>query len=132
MLTYLTTTRPDIAYVVHVVSQFMHAPCTNHFFAILRIIRYLRGTLHHGLLFSSHSLPILSAYFDAEWANVTNCKPTTGFLLFLGDSLISWKSKKQYVVYRFNVESEYWALVDTTFEIIWLHQLLLDLGAQQS
>jgi len=52
-LMYLTVTRPDIAYAVHIVSQFMAAPRTIHFTAVLRILRYVKGTLGHGLQFSS-------------------------------------------------------------------------------
>ena len=54
-LIYLTVTRPDISYAVHVVSQFMTAPRSPHYAAILRILRYLKGTIFDGLHFSSHS-----------------------------------------------------------------------------
>ncbi|KAA0048580.1 putative mitochondrial protein [Cucumis melo var. makuwa] len=54
-LIYLTVTRPDIAYVVHIISQFMAAPRTIHFTVVLRILRYVKGTLGHGLQFSSQS-----------------------------------------------------------------------------
>jgi hypothetical protein len=52
-LVYLTVTRPDISYAVHIVSQFMAAPRSLHYAAVLRILRYLKGTLFHGLHFSS-------------------------------------------------------------------------------
>ena len=52
-LIYLTVTRPNISYAVHIVSQFMAAPCSLHYAAVLRILRYLKGTLFHGLHFSS-------------------------------------------------------------------------------
>lgn len=129
MLTYLTITRPDIAHAVHVVSQFMATPRSIHYAAILRIIRYLRGTLHRGLLLSSSSLPTLIAYSDADWAgDVTDRRSTTGYLIFLGNSLISWKSKKQDTVSRSSAESEYRALADTTAEVLWLRRLLVDFG----
>ncbi|KAA0058546.1 putative mitochondrial protein [Cucumis melo var. makuwa] len=67
-LIYLTVTRPDIAYAVHIVSQFMAAPRTVHFTAVLRILRYIKGTLGHGLQFSSQSSLVLSGYSDADWA----------------------------------------------------------------
>ena len=54
-LQYLTMTRPDIAYVVHVVSQFMHAPCTSHLHAVKCIFKYLQGTSDHGLFFGVNS-----------------------------------------------------------------------------
>ncbi|GKV09608.1 hypothetical protein SLEP1_g21081 [Rubroshorea leprosula] len=89
-LVYLTMTRPDIAYAVHVVSQFMAAPCSTHYAAILRIIRYVKGTLFHGLYFSAHSSLVLRAYSDANWAgDLTDRRSTTGYCLFLSNSLIS-------------------------------------------
>ncbi|GKV24261.1 hypothetical protein SLEP1_g33893 [Rubroshorea leprosula] len=87
---YLTTTCPDIAYAVHIVSQFMAAPRSTHYAAVLCIIRYVKGTLFHGLHFSAKSFPMLRAYSDADWAcDPSDCRSTTGYCLFLGNSLIS-------------------------------------------
>ena len=52
-LIYLTVTRLDLAYAVHLVSQFMFAPRSTHYAAVLRILRYIKGTLFHGLRFSA-------------------------------------------------------------------------------
>ena len=52
-LIYLTVTRPDLAYTVHLVSQFMSAPRSTHYVAVLRILWYIKGTLFHGLHFST-------------------------------------------------------------------------------
>ncbi|XP_022853643.1 uncharacterized protein LOC111375086 [Olea europaea var. sylvestris] len=88
-LVYLTITRPDIAYAIHIVSQIVSAPTTS-------------------LLFPSTSSLVLRAYSDADWAsNPIDRKSTTGFCIFLGDSLITWKSKKQTVVSRSSTEAEY-------------------------
>jgi hypothetical protein len=89
-LVYLTITRPDIAYVVHVVSQFVASPTTVHWAAVLRIMRYLRGTVFQSLLLSSTSSLELRAYSDADHgSDPTDRKSVTGFCIFLGDSLIS-------------------------------------------
>ncbi|TYK10332.1 Retrovirus-related Pol polyprotein from transposon TNT 1-94 [Cucumis melo var. makuwa] len=131
-LIYLTVTHPDIAYVVHIVSQFMAAPRTIHFTVVLRILRYVKGTLGHGLQFSSQSSLVLSGYFDADWAgDPTDRRSTTGYCFYLGDSLISWRSKKQSVVSRSSTESEYRALADATTELLWLRWLLADMGVPQ-
>uniref|UniRef100_A0A151UDQ7 Retrovirus-related Pol polyprotein from transposon TNT 1-94 n=1 Tax=Cajanus cajan TaxID=3821 RepID=A0A151UDQ7_CAJCA len=132
-LIYLTVTRTNIAYVVHLVSQFMCAPRSTHFAAVLRIIIYIKGTIFHGLHYSVDSPLILRAYLDADWGgDPTDRRSVTGFCIFLGDSLISWRSKKQQLVARSSTEAEYRAMADTTSEIVWIRWLLGDLGFPQS
>ena len=65
-LVYLTVTRPDIAYAVHLVSQFLSSPRSTHFAAVLRILIYVKGTIFHGLHFSSSSSLDLQCYCDAD------------------------------------------------------------------
>ncbi|XP_062102655.1 uncharacterized mitochondrial protein AtMg00810-like [Humulus lupulus] len=128
-LVYLTITRPDIAYAVHIVSQFVASPTTVHWATVLRILRYLRGTKFQSLLFPSTSTLEFRAYSDANWGgDCTDRKSITGFCIFLGDSLISWKSKKQIVVSRSSTEAEYRAMASTTAKIVWLRWLLADMG----
>ncbi|KAL5788005.1 hypothetical protein ACOSP7_004954 [Xanthoceras sorbifolium] len=132
-LVYLTITRPDIAYAVHIVSQFVASPTTIHWAAVLRILRYLRGTIFQSLLLPSTSSLQLRAYSDADWGHdSTDRKSVTGFCIFLGDSLISWKSKKQTVVSKSSTEAEYRAMASTTTEIVWLRWLLADMGVHLS
>ena len=66
ILIYLTVTRPDISYVVHQVSQYLFAPQSTHYAAVLHIIRYLKGTLFHGLFYSAQSPFVLCAFFDVD------------------------------------------------------------------
>ena len=111
----------------------MATPRSPHYAAILRILRYLKGTIFDGLHFSSHSSLTLQAYSDADWAgDPTDCRSTTGYCFLLGDSLISWRSKKQTVVSRSSTEAEYRALAATIVELIWLRWLLQDLGVDYS
>uniref|UniRef100_A0A2N9HTZ5 Reverse transcriptase Ty1/copia-type domain-containing protein n=1 Tax=Fagus sylvatica TaxID=28930 RepID=A0A2N9HTZ5_FAGSY len=118
-LVYLTVTRPDIAYTVHLVSQFLSAPHSTHYAAVIHILRYIKGTMFHGLHFSTHSTLNLCACSDANWVgDPTNRHSTTGFCFFFGDSLISWRSKKQHIVSHSSTEAEYRALADTTSELL--------------
>ncbi|GKU87503.1 hypothetical protein SLEP1_g1895 [Rubroshorea leprosula] len=127
-LQYLTFTRPDIAFAVNQVCQYMHVPTENHFLAVKRILRYLKGTMHHGLQLYHDSLPSLNAFTDADWAGCLDTRrSTSGFCLFYGRSLISWSSKKQSTVARSRAEAEYRALANAVAEVLWVKQLLAEL-----
>ena len=104
----------------------MVAPRSPHHAVVLRILRYLKGTIFDGLHFSSHSSLTLQAYSDADWAgDPTDRRSNTSYCFLLGDSLISWRSKKQRVVAHSSIEAEYRALAAITTELIWLRWLLL-------
>jgi hypothetical protein len=68
-LVYLVVTRPDISYPVHILSQFVSAPTTVHYSHLLRVLRYLRGTITHRLFFPRFSSLQLQCYSDATWAS---------------------------------------------------------------
>ncbi|XP_057790802.1 uncharacterized mitochondrial protein AtMg00810-like [Salvia miltiorrhiza] len=98
-LIYLSHTRPDIAYAIGVVSQFMHQPQADHMEAALRIMRYLKGTFDYGVLFRKPGHLEIQAYTDADWAgNPVDRKSTAGYFASVGGNLVSWRSKKQKVV----------------------------------
>lgn len=131
-LQYLTITRPDIAFAVNSISQFMSQPRTPHLIAAKRILRYLKGTLDHGLFFSRQHQPAhLAAYSDADWAGCPDSRrSTSGYLCYLGTNLISWCSKKQPTIARSSAESEYRSLSHASAETTWLAYLLYELGAR--
>ncbi|KAL2933741.1 Retrovirus-related Pol polyprotein from transposon TNT 1-94, partial [Bienertia sinuspersici] len=131
-LIYLTITRPDIAYVVHVLCQFMHQPSTVHMQAAKRVLRYLNHSPEQGILLASNSAATLTAYTDSDWAGCPNTrKSTTRYCILLGASPISWKSKRQAVVARSSAEAEYRAMALTVCEVTWLTQLLKELGLKK-
>ncbi|CAH9082806.1 unnamed protein product [Cuscuta europaea] len=128
-LQYLTLTRPDITYAVHLVSQFMHAPRTTHMLAVKRIFRYLQGTIDHGLWLQTSAHPIrILAYSDADWVGCPDSfRSTTGFAIFLGPNLVSWKSKKQPTVSKSSTEAEYRAIAYTVQDTLHIRSVLFEL-----
>ena len=132
-LLYLTLTRPDICYSVHKLSQFMSSPRVPHLQVAYKILKYLKETLGQGLFLSARSELQLKSYCDADWAACPATKRSiTGFCVFLGDSLISWKSKKQQVVSRSFAELEYRSMTTVTSEVVWLITLLKTFGLNHS
>ncbi|XP_028090289.1 uncharacterized protein LOC114290545 [Camellia sinensis] len=131
-LQYLTITRPDISLAVNHACQHMHVPTIAHFALVKRILRYVKGTLTHGLRFTPGPFT-LHAFTDANWAGDSlDRRSTSGFCVFLGPNLISWSAKKQPTVSRSSTEAEYRSMASTTAELVWLQQLLKDLCISSS
>jgi len=119
-LQWLTFTRPDISYAVQQVCLHMHDPRETHLAALKRILRYVRGTLHMGLLIRPST--------PADWAGCPDTRrSTSGYALFLGDNLVSWSSKRQNTVSRSSAEAEYRAVANAVAEATWIRQLLSEL-----
>jgi hypothetical protein len=94
-LIYLSHTRPDIAYVVSVVSRYMHDPRTSHLDAVNRILRYLKSCPGKGILCSRNGHLNIEGYTDADWAGcLEDRRSTSGYCMFVGGNLVSWRSKK--------------------------------------
>ena len=132
-LIYLTITRPELSYCVHILAQFLQEPRHSHWEAALRVVRFLKLHPGQGLLLRSNSSLHLTAYCDADWASCTLTRRSlTAYFVFLGDSPISWQTKKQHTVSRSSAEAEYRSLASTTCELKWLKGLLASLGVPHS
>lgn len=126
-LLYLTITCPDITFDVHKLSQYLHCPTDEHLQAAHRILKYLKGNLGLGLFYSSQTELCINAFADADWGGCMDTRfSTSGFCIYIGTSLVLWKSQKQKVVSRSSTEAEYMSLADVTWELLWIQQLLSD------
>jgi hypothetical protein len=80
-------TRPDISYSVSLVSKLMHAPRTSRVNAIVRILRFLKGTPEKRIWMKNNKSNDICGYFDADWAGSFDEKSTTGFYTFVDENL---------------------------------------------
>ncbi|KAL8155424.1 hypothetical protein AgCh_000710 [Apium graveolens] len=128
-LQYLQITRPDVSFAVNKLAQFMHKPSAKHFQALKRILRYLKETIYYGLYFW-HSQPLsLTAFADADLGGCADsARSTTAYVIYLGPNVISWKSARQKSVSRSSTEAEYKALAHAAAELMWVQNLLSELG----
>jgi hypothetical protein len=94
-LQYLTLTQSDLAFAANKVCQFLHAPIDEHWAAVKRILRYLKGCIKLGLKITKNSSLLVSAFSDADWAGCLNDRRSTGgYVVFLGTNLVSWSARK--------------------------------------
>lgn len=113
----LTITTPDLAFSVNQACQHMHSPTVGAFASVKRLLRYLKGTLDHGLVYQPSSF-LLQAFSDSDWAgDCLDRKSSSGYCVFLGDNLISWSAKKQTTVSQSSIEAEYRSLAHTAAEL---------------
>lgn len=131
-LVYLTVTKPDLSYAVHTLAQFLQKPRLRHWNAALRVVRYLKKDPGQGIFLSAHNDLTLSAYCDSDWAAFPITRRSlTGYVIMLGGSHVSWKTKKQGVVSRSSAEAEYMSMALTLCELKWIIQLMQSLDIRQ-
>lgn len=121
-------TRPEIAFVVNKVCQFMHKPLDQHFKSIKCILRYFQATLDYGISFTTTSCLSLVGYSNANWGtDLDDRRSSIGFCLFLGANPVSWGFRKQHVVSRSTTEAKYKSLTHAAAEVTWLESFLFEL-----
>lgn len=106
----------------------MHEPRVPHLRAALHLVKYLKGTLDYGLHYKQQSALNLCAYSDSDWSSCQfSSRSLSSYAVFMGDNLISWKTKKQATVSKSSAEAEYRSMSNTASELVWVHGLLEDL-----
>ena len=131
-LQYLScTTRPDIAYSVGQLASFSTTPGIAHWTAVKHLFRYIKGTMDYGITYSpdtSTSQPFLT-FSDANHGGCKDSGRSTGaYIVKIGTGAVSWSSKRQSIVALSTTEAEYMAACEAGKEIIWMRQLLQELG----
>ena len=122
-------TRPDIAYGVSQVSQYNSNPSHTHEAAVKRILKYLNGTKDWGITYNGKNSTLkLEGYSDADHGSGEDRKSISGYIFILAGGAVSWSSKKQSTTALSSTEAEYMALLQAAKEVIWIQQLLSDLG----
>jgi hypothetical protein len=92
------------------------------------VLRYLRGSVGHGLRYTSSIDMRLQGYTDSYWAgSVVDRKSTFGCYFTLGSTMVSWCSRKQTYVALSTTKSKYIVLSVTVCEVVWLHNILAEL-----
>jgi hypothetical protein len=120
-LQYLPHTRPDLAFSINKVCQYLSTPTTFHWTTVKHILQYIKFTLGLGLKIRQSSSTLLSAFSDADWASCSDeRKSMGGFAVFLGSNLISWSAKKQPTVSRSSTEAEYKSMANAAPELMWV------------
>nr|AAV44166.1 putative polyprotein [Oryza sativa Japonica Group] len=127
-LMYLASaTRPDISFAVSKLSRFVSNPEDDHWQALKRVMRYLKGTMSYGIHYTGYP-KVLEGYSDSNWiSDADEIKATSEYAFTLGGGAVSWKSCKQTILTRSTMEAELTALDTATVEAEWLRELLMDL-----
>ncbi|XP_071708988.1 secreted RxLR effector protein 161-like [Rutidosis leptorrhynchoides] len=131
-LMYLTVTRPNLMYVVSLLSRFMSNPKGDHPLAAKRVLRYIKSTFDYGLVYGKHSNQGLKVYTDSDYArDAEDRRCTSGYVCLLSGAAICWSSRKQDIVTLLSTEAEYVAATACACHSMWLKGLLGDMGEDQ-
>lgn len=131
LIYYMTGTRPDLSFAISKLAQYMTDPYESHMNALMRVLRYLKGTLEYKLRLGSKNNEGLVAYADADWAaDKEDRKSMLGYVIKFHNSTIGWKTRKQQTVALSTVESELYSLSATIQESLWIKYFLKKIGIE--
>ena len=111
----------------------MGSPQHQHWLAAKRVLRYLKGTIEHGLEYhgSNQEPNVLVGFSDSDWGNEVQRRSTTGYIFKMNGAAISWKSQRQETVALSTAEAEYMALCTAAKEAMFLRSILHEIGFDQ-
>jgi len=121
-------TRPDIAHALSMLGQFNSCYGKDHWMAAKRVLRYLKRTINHQLVYRKDDLQ-LRGFVDADWGNCTLDRSYTGSAFVLSGAAITWESSKQRTVALSSTEAEYMGITDAAKEALHLIGFLSELGS---
>ena len=131
-LNYLTATRPDMMFVVSLISRYMENLTELHLQAAKRVLRYLKGTIGFGIFYRKGGDDDFVAYTDSDYAgDLDERKSTSGYVFLLSSGALSWSSKKQPIVSLSSTEVEFIATASCACLALWLKKVLEKLGKIQ-
>lgn len=131
-LMYITTTRPDMQFVVSYISRFMSKPTEVHLAAAKRVLRYLQGTIDYGIWYKKGGKGRMEVFTDSDFAgDLNDRKSTSGYLMLWDGAAVTWSSKKQNVVALSSTEAEYIAAASCACQVMWIRGVLEELGLHQ-
>ena len=117
-LMYLTATRPDLMFIVSLISRYMERPTESHLLAAKRALRYIKGTVILGLFYKKGGSEELVGYTDSDYAgDQDDRKSTSGYVFLMSSGAISWSSKKQPVVTLSTNEAEFIAAASSACQL---------------
>ncbi|KAH0674692.1 hypothetical protein KY284_014877 [Solanum tuberosum] len=132
-LNFLTNTRLDISYAVQHLSQFLQDPREPHLHATFHLLRYIKRDPTLRIFMSNSHDCIVRAFCDSDWATCPDSRRSvSGYIVLLGNTPISWKSKKQETVSLSSAEAEYRSLRKVVGELVWLNKLFEELAVPTS
>jgi hypothetical protein len=125
-------TRMDITYAVGRLSQHLMDPTIRHWNAVLRVFRYLKGTINYYIVFRiGASDAVLIGFADADYASAIDRVSISAYVFTFNGAAISWSSKRQRTISTSTVEAEYVALCTGAKQAVWLRALFIELGQSQ-
>lgn len=128
-LMYITTTRPDIQFVVNLISRFMSSPTDRHLAAAKRVLCYLQGTLDYGIWYKRRGDDSMSVYTDSDFAgDLDERKSTSGYVFLWNEGAVAWSSRKQDIVALSSTEAEYVAAAGCASQALWVREVLEEFG----